>query len=191
MKVNSSIELHGGWIENGARECVSPHFNARPDNEVSLLVIHSISLPVGCYGGPYIDQLFQGCLDIEADRDFVELKGLAVSAHFMIRRDGEIVQYVSCDERAWHAGISAYQGRQACNDFSIGIEMEGTDLKDYTDIQYHELTRLTLALFATYPMLNMDTLVGHSDIAPGRKTDPGESFDWVRYREGLSKVQSE
>ncbi|NRD75531.1 1,6-anhydro-N-acetylmuramyl-L-alanine amidase AmpD [Shewanella sp. VB17] len=188
MRGELPIKLYNGWVDGCARKCISPHFNARPDNEVSLLVIHNISLPAGCYGGPYIDQLFQGCLDIEADRDFVELKGLEVSAHFLIRRNGEIVQYVSCEQRAWHAGISEYHGRQACNDFTIGIEVEGTDFQDYTGIQYQELTRLTLALFATYPMLNTDTIVGHSDIAPGRKTDPGECFDWVRYKTGLSKM---
>lgn len=184
------IKLTSGWIKEGVRECISPHFNARPENEVSLLVIHNISLPAGCFGTPYVDQLFQGCLDMEANSSFVDLKGLEVSAHFMIRRDGEIVQYVSCDKRAWHAGVSDHEGRQGCNDFAIGVELEGTDFMPYTRIQYQELTRLTLALFAAYPMLNMDKLVGHSDIAPGRKTDPGDSFDWAKYRDGLSNALS-
>lgn len=169
---------------------MSPYFNQRPENEVSLLVIHNISLPAGCFGTPYVDQLFQGCLDVEADSSFVGLKGLEVSAHFMIRRDGEIVQYVSCDKRAWHAGVSDYKGRQGCNDFAIGVELEGTDLMPYTNIQYQALIRLSLALFNAYPMLNMESLAGHSDIAPGRKTDPGDSFDWVKYRDGLSKALS-
>ncbi|MEC4728396.1 1,6-anhydro-N-acetylmuramyl-L-alanine amidase AmpD [Shewanella sp. D64] len=190
MTTKIPIKLTSGWIQEGARECISPYFNARPENEVSLLVIHNISLPAGCFGTPYVDQLFQGCLDMEANSSFVDLKGLEVSAHFMIRRDGEIVQYVSCDKRAWHAGVSDHQGRQGCNDFAIGVELEGTDFMPYTCIQYQELTRLTLALFAAYPMLNMDKLVGHSDIAPGRKTDPGDSFDWAKYRNGLSNALS-
>jgi AmpD protein len=184
------LKLTAGWVQEGVRTCVSPHFNTRPDNEVSLLVIHNISLPAGCFGTPYIDQLFQGCLDVEADSRFAELRGLEVSAHFMIRRDGEIVQYVCCDKRAWHAGVSDYQGRQGCNDFAIGIELEGTDFQAYTKVQYQELIKLTLALFAAYPMLNTDKLVGHRDIAPGRKTDPGEIFDWATYKEGLSKALS-
>ena len=173
-----------GWIGYG-RRCESPHFNARPDGEVSLLVIHNISLPAGKFGNPFIDQLFQGCLDVEADPSFCELEGLQVSAHFLIRRDGELVQYVSCDDRAWHAGVSSYQGRDGCNDFAVGIELEGTDNIEYTDAQYRQLQQLTLALFDAYPMLNIGSIVGHCDIAPGRKTDPGDSFDWSRYKMSL------
>ena len=174
-----------GWAD-GVKRCVSPHFNARPDDEVSLLVIHNISLPAGCFGTPYIDQLFQGCLDIEADPSFNALKGLEVSAHYLIRRDGEVIQYVSCDERAWHAGVSSFRGRPGCNDFAVGIELEGTDNQDYTEPQYQQLLRLTLGLMARYPMLNLDAIVGHSDIAPGRKTDPGDCFDWSRYKRELT-----
>lgn len=174
-----------GWAD-GVKRCVSPHFNARPDDEVSLLVIHNISLPAGCFGTPYIDQLFQGCLDIAADPSFNVLKGLEVSAHYLIRRDGEVIQYVSCDERAWHAGVSRFRGRPGCNDFAVGIELEGTDSQDYTEPQYLHLLRLTLGLMARYPMLNLDTIVGHSDIAPGRKTDPGDCFDWSRYKRELT-----
>lgn len=174
-----------GWAD-GVKRCVSPHFNARPDNEVSLLVIHNISLPAGCFGTPYIDQLFQGCLDIAADPSFNVLKGLEVSAHYLIRRDGEVIQYVSCDERAWHAGVSRFRGRPGCNDFAVGIELEGTDSQDYTEPQYLHLLRLTLGLMARYPMLNLDAIVGHSDIAPGRKTDPGDCFDWSRYKRELT-----
>jgi AmpD protein len=148
-------------------------------------VIHNISLPAGQFGAPFIDQLFQGCLDVAADPSFCELEGLQVSAHFLIRRDGELVQYVSCDDRAWHAGVSDYRGRSGCNDFAVGIELEGTDLVAYTDAQYAQLRQLTLALFEAYPMLSVDAIVGHCDIAPGRKTDPGESFDWSRYRQSL------
>ena len=174
-----------GWAD-GVKRCVSPHFNARPDGEVSLLVIHNISLPAGCFGTPYIDQLFQGCLDIAADASFNALKGLEVSAHYLIRRDGEVIQYVSCDERAWHAGVSRFRGRPGCNDFAVGIELEGTDNQDYTEPQYQHLLRLTLGLMARYPMLNLDAIVGHSDIAPGRKTDPGDCFDWSRYKRELT-----
>ncbi|MCG9754393.1 1,6-anhydro-N-acetylmuramyl-L-alanine amidase AmpD [Shewanella insulae] len=181
------MRLHKGWIQE-CRQCVSPHFNARPKNEVSLLVIHNISLPAGQFGLPYIDQLFQGCLDVQADESFCDLQGLEVSAHFLIRRDGELVQYVSCDDRAWHAGISTFEGRKGCNDFAIGIELEGTDTTTYTDAQYDRLKQLTLALFDAYPMLNRNLIVGHSDIAPGRKTDPGESFDWDRYRASLDEA---
>ncbi len=173
-----------GWSEgwyHDARRCESPHFNARPLHEVSLLVIHNISLPAGRFGLPYIDQLFQGCLDINADASFADLAGLQVSAHFLIRRDGECVQYVSCDNRAWHAGVSRYGERENCNDFSVGIELEGTDTTPYTDEQYRRLVELTRALFGQYPALNAKRIVGHCDIAPVRKTDPGESFDWARY----------
>nr|WP_041420164.1 1,6-anhydro-N-acetylmuramyl-L-alanine amidase AmpD [Shewanella violacea] len=170
-----------GWAK-GVKRCVSPHFNSRPDNEVSLLVIHNISLPAGCFGTPFIDQLFQGCLDVTADPSFKDLHGLQVAAHFLIRRDGQVTQYVSCDDRAWHAGESSFQGQEECNDFAIGIELEGTDTEDYTESQYLELIRLTLGLLARYPKLNVDAIVGHCDIAPGRKTDPGNSFDWIRYK---------
>ncbi|MDD8060287.1 1,6-anhydro-N-acetylmuramyl-L-alanine amidase AmpD [Shewanella metallivivens] len=176
--------LVDGWL-SGARQCISPHFNQRPGGEVSLLVIHNISLPAGCFGLPHIDGLFQGCLDIEADDSFAELAGLQVSAHFLIRRDGEVVQYVSCDDRAWHAGVSSFNSRTGCNDFAIGIEMEGTDTSGYTDAQYQQLTLLTLALMAHYPMIKLPNIVGHCDIAPGRKTDPGDSFDWARYKQAI------
>ncbi|GIU46749.1 1,6-anhydro-N-acetylmuramyl-L-alanine amidase AmpD [Shewanella algidipiscicola] len=173
-----------GWVSH-ARRCVSPHFNPRPHGEVSLLVIHNISLPAGQFGLPYIDQLFQGCIDVSADDSFCELAQLTVSAHFLIRRDGELVQYVSCDDRAWHAGVSCYEGREGCNDFAIGVELEGTDDIAYTYAQYATLQQLTLALFDAYPLLNGERIVGHCDIAPGRKTDPGGSFDWSRYKKSL------
>ncbi|WP_434927431.1 1,6-anhydro-N-acetylmuramyl-L-alanine amidase AmpD [Shewanella sp. HL-SH2] len=186
MKSYTSMSL--GWLPQ-ARRCISPHFNARPNNEVSLLVIHNISLPAGRFGLPYIDALFQGCLETDAasaaDDSFVDLAGLQVSAHFLIRRDGEIVQYVSCDDRAWHAGVSEFEGRTNCNDFAIGIELEGTDDIAYTDAQYLNLEQLTLEIMAQYPMINPLRIVGHCDIAPGRKTDPGNSFDWLRYRQAL------
>ncbi|GIU50796.1 N-acetyl-anhydromuranmyl-L-alanine amidase [Shewanella sairae] len=150
-----------------------------------MLVIHNISLPAGCFGLPYIEQLFLGKLDIEADNSFKELQGLEVSAHFLIRRDGELVQYVSCDDRAWHAGVSQYDNRQACNDFSIGIELEGTDDLPYSEAQYLRLVELTKSLMLSYPLITPARITGHSDIAPGRKTDPGSSFDWQRYKAAL------
>ncbi|QIR13337.1 1,6-anhydro-N-acetylmuramyl-L-alanine amidase AmpD [Shewanella aestuarii] len=182
MKTPSSFTQ--GWLPR-ARRCPSAHFNARPNNEVSLLVIHNISLPAGCFGLPHIDALFQGQLDINADSSFEPLAGLQVSAHFLIRRDGELVQYVSCLDRAWHAGVSVFEGRQGCNDFSVGIELEGTDTHAYTDAQYQNLIELTFELMAQYPMINPTRIVGHCDIAPGRKTDPGQSFDWARYKQAL------
>ncbi|MGL6124740.1 MAG: 1,6-anhydro-N-acetylmuramyl-L-alanine amidase AmpD [Shewanella sp.] len=177
-----SFEL--GWYE-AARRGDSPHFNQRPLNEVSLLVIHNISLPAGCFGLPYIDQLFKGCLDSSADESFAELASLQVSAHFLIHRNGEQVQYVSCNDRAWHAGVSRYGERENCNDFSIGIELEGTDTEPYTAAQYQSLVALTNALFVEYPSLCCERIVGHCDIAPIRKTDPGPSFDWERYLQAL------
>ncbi|MCL1128919.1 1,6-anhydro-N-acetylmuramyl-L-alanine amidase AmpD [Shewanella sairae] len=178
------LTLLDGWVTQ-ARHCLSPHFNQRPFKEVSLLVIHNISLPAGCFGLPYIEQLFLGKLDIEADNSFKELQGLEVSAHFLIRRDGELVQYVSCDDRAWHAGVSQYDNRQACNDFSIGIELEGTDDLPYSEAQYLRLVELTKSLMLSYPLITPARITGHSDIAPGRKTDPGSSFDWQRYKAAL------
>ncbi|MCL1146896.1 1,6-anhydro-N-acetylmuramyl-L-alanine amidase AmpD [Shewanella marinintestina] len=179
-----SLTLLNGWVIQ-ARYCLSPHFNHRPLNEVSLLVIHNISLPAGCFGLPYIDQLFQGKLDIQADDSFKELQGLEVSAHFLIRRDGELVQYVSCDDRAWHAGVSSFEGRSQCNDFAIGIELEGTDLEVYSEQQYTQLIELTKSLMCEYPKITPNRVTGHSDIAPGRKTDPGASFDWQRFKMAL------
>lgn len=174
------MRFDSGWCDS-ARRCESPHFNQRPLNEVSLLVIHNISLPAGCFGLPYIDQLFQGCLDTNADSSFAPLLGLQVSAHFLIRRNGERVQYVSCNDRAWHAGVSRYGERDNCNDFSIGIELEGTDTEPYTPEQYQSLIELTQALLVEYPLLSIERIVGHCDIAPMRKTDPGQSFDWEGY----------
>ncbi|WP_417763681.1 1,6-anhydro-N-acetylmuramyl-L-alanine amidase AmpD [Shewanella sp.] len=169
-----------GWCLD-VKQRPSPHFNQRSADEVSLLVIHNISLPAGQFGLPYIEALFCGTLDCQADASFAELEGLAVSAHFLIKRTGEVLQFVSCDERAWHAGVSNFQGRSNCNDFAVGIELEGTDTSGYTDIQYTQLTALTKALQQQYPLITQQRIVGHSDIAPVRKTDPGEGFDWQRY----------
>ena len=167
----------------GARQVLSPHCDARPAGALpELLVVHGISLPPGEFGGPWIDRLFTGTLPPDAHPYFKEIEGLIASAHALIRRDGQIVQYVPFGQRAWHAGKSDYQGRAACNDFSIGIELEGADGTPYNDAQYDALTALTAALLATYDSLSAEHIVAHSDIAPGRKEDPWPTFDWPRFR---------
>jgi len=171
-----------------AKQIPSPFFNDRPNGEMpSLLVIHCISLPEGMYGGKAIEHLFTGCLDCCAHPSFKDLDGLEVSAHCVIRRDGTIEQYVPFNKRAWHAGVSSFNGREGCNDFSIGIELEGTDKSVYMDIQYQVLSELTLAIQTHYPKISADRITGHSDIAPGRKTDPGNYFDWEHYFHLLNK----
>lgn len=175
-----------GWLA-GARVCASPNCDARPDAEdISLLVIHNISLPPGHYGGPYIDQLFTNALDPAAHPYFAGIRALRVSAHLLVRRDGSLTQYVPFAQRAWHAGVSQYEGRERCNDFSIGIELEGDDGTPFTARQYRRLVAVTRRLLARYPRLNPARIAGHSDIAPGRKTDPGPHFDWARYRAALA-----
>lgn len=165
-----------------AKQIPSPFFNERPDGcEVSLLVIHCISLPEGHYGGKEIEQLFTGCLDCSADPSFSGLAGLQVSAHCVIRRDGSIEQYVPFTKRAWHAGVSSFNGVAACNDYSIGIELEGTGKSSYTEAQYNALAELTAEIQKQYPAITADRITGHSNIAPQRKTDPGELFDWPYY----------
>ena len=165
----------------GARFQPSPYCDERPTHEISLLVIHAISLPPGQFGGPYIEQLFCGQLKPEAHQYFEQIAGLRVSAHLLIDRRGRCVQYVPFNQRAWHAGASEYKGRTQCNDFSIGIELEGDDQTYFTAEQYDELLRVTQHLLCTYTDLSAQRIVGHSDIAPGRKTDPGPMFDWSRY----------
>jgi N-acetyl-anhydromuramoyl-L-alanine amidase len=173
----------------GVRQVLSPHFDERPTGVLpDLLVVHGISLPPGEFGGPWIDRLFTGTLPADAHPEFRERAGLRVSAHALIRRDGQIVQYVPFGARAWHAGKSAYRGRNACNDFSIGVELEGTDETPYTDAQYDSLARLTAALLASYPSLSTQAIVGHSDIAPDRKSDPGPAFEWERFRALLDQL---
>ncbi len=168
-----------------ARFLLSPNANERPDNEISLLVIHNISLPPGQYGGGHVAELFTNRLDPEGHPFFREIEGLEVSAHLLIERDGTLTQFVPFDRRAWHAGKSCFEGREACNDFSIGIELEGTDEEPFTDNQYSVLALVTRALLQAYPALTPARITGHSDIAPGRKTDPGPAFDWGRYRASL------
>ncbi len=162
----------------------SPNFDARPPNAgISLLVVHNISLPPGEFGGDGIVRLFCNTLDYAAHPYFETLRGLCVSSHFLVRRGGELLQFVSCLDRAWHAGLSNWRGRDRCNDFSIGVELEGVDELPYADAQYETLAHLTRVLRRRYPILD---LAGHSDIAPGRKSDPGGAFDWPRYRRALS-----
>jgi AmpD protein len=171
-----------GWLQPAAHR-PSPNCNGRPAGaSVDLLVVHNISLPAGSFGGGFIESLFTNCLDCAADPSFAELAGLEVSAHLLIDRAGAITQFVGFDQRAWHAGKSRFEGRENCNDFSIGIELEGTDLLSYTDAQYAVLAAVTNLLLQRYPALESRRIVGHSDIAPGRKTDPGPAFDWARLR---------
>ena len=173
----------------GARQVLSMHFDARPAGVLpELLVVHGISLPPGEFGGPWIDRLFTGTLPWDVHPYFKQIEGLRASAHALIRRDGQIVQYVPFGERAWHAGQSAYRGRTACNDFSIGVELEGTDDTPYTDAQYQALAALSAALLAVYPSLSAQAIAGHSDVSPGRKTDPGATFDWARFRALLDQA---
>lgn len=153
-------------------------------------MIHNISLPPGQFGGGHVQQLFCNELDGAAHPYFAEIGGLQVSAHLLIERDGAMVQFVAFDQRAWHAGVSSFEGREACNDFSIGIELEGTDDQPYSDDQYQQLTGVIRQLLQCYPGLSSERIVGHSDIAPGRKTDPGESFDWPRLRRMLAATDS-
>lgn len=173
-----TLETESGLIAE-ARQVLSPNCDDRPAGCMpNLIVVHGISLPPGSYGGPWIDQLFSNCLDISAHSYFEEIADLCVSAHFLIRRDGELVQYVPVDQRAWHAGESSYAGQPGCNDFSIGIELEGEDETPYQKAQYHCLAALIATLQQTITSLANADIVGHSDISPGRKTDPGEAFDW-------------
>lgn len=179
------IDPRTGWCDS-ARRCPSPNCNARPAGEVSLLVIHNISLPPGQFGTGEVENLFCNRLDPQAHPYFAGIAHLQVSAHFLIERDGRLTQFVSCNERAWHAGVSCFAGREQCNDFSLGIELEGTDEQPYSAAQYATLQALTRELLRVYPAITAQRICGHSDIAPGRKTDPGPAFDWPRYLDGLA-----
>lgn len=165
-----------GWLTAGARHCPSPNFDERPpDGEVELIVVHNISLPPDEFGGLGVERLFTNRLDPAAHPYYAAIAGLRVSAHFFIRRDGELIQFVSAEKRAWHAGVSNWCGQERCNDFSLGIELEGCDTQAFEPAQYERLRALVVALKARYPVRDV---VGHSDVAPGRKTDPGPFFDW-------------
>ena len=171
-----------------ARQCASPNKDARPPgSELELVVIHGISLPPGDFGGDAIEQLFMNKLDWDSHPYFAEIRGLEVSSHLLIRRDGELVQFVPLADRAWHAGASCFRGRETCNDYSVGIELEGEDETPYDDRQYETLIAVLRALLAAYPALSARRIAAHSDIAPGRKTDPGPAFDWLRLYDGLTE----
>ncbi len=179
--MNNNIEQ---GVLAGARYCPSPNYGPRPPGVVpDLLVIHNISLPPKCYGGPEIERFFCNQLDWSAHPWFEEIRGVEVSSHLLIRRSGEVLQFVSFEDRAWHAGQSSFRGRQDCNDFSIGVELEGSDDQAYSDAQYSALVRVVRLLMAEYPIPDLDHVVGHCDIAPRRKTDPGPAFDWQRLRD--------
>ena len=184
MRINTTT----GLLEN-CKQCPSPNKDIRPVNTpIDLVVVHSISLPPGQYAGDAIEHFFQNQLDKNQHPYFEEIHTLKVSSHVLIKRPGEIVQFVPFHERAWHAGKSNYEGRECCNDFSIGIELEGTDSDHFEDEQYKQLDLLITALQKTYPQIS-DNIMGHSDIAPGRKTDPGTGFDWDRLK-NLSKTHT-
>ena len=180
------LDAGNAWLE-GVRRVPSPNCDERPPaSEPELVVIHSISLPEGEFGTPHVEALFCNCLDVRAHRSFREIGALRVSAHALIRRDGALTQFVPFTKRAWHAGVSCYDGRDCCNDFSIGIELEGCDWQPFEDGQYRRLARLVRLLMAAWPAIGADRVVGHSNIAPGRKTDPGPHFDWRKLRSLLS-----
>ena len=180
------MRIKNHWLEN-AQARLSPNHDDRPDkNDISLIVIHCISLPPGEFDTPYIDQLFTNQLLPEGHPYFMEVHQLKVSCHVLIRRDGKMTQYVPFNKRAWHAGQSEYCGRSRCNDYSIGIELEGTESTSYTDAQYQQLADLIDQLLKKYPDLNKQRITGHCDISPIRKTDPGPSFDWNKLDSLLS-----
>ena len=171
----------------GARQVVSPNQDARPDSSLSLIIVHGISLPVGYYRGVHIESLFCNSLDCSSHPDFKDLEDLKVSSHLLIRRNSELIQFVPFDRRAWHAGRSHYAGQDACNDFSIGIELEGTDTTAYEPGQYETLAGVCRELVSHYG-IDPISIVGHADVSPGRKTDPGEAFQWVSFRQRLRKL---
>lgn len=182
MRTDAPMRIDARGLLVGGEYVPSPNCDPRPPGAIELLVIHNISLPPGQFGGDGVRRLFTNTLDADAHPYYRTIAGLKVSAHFFVRRDGHVVQFVSCLDRAWHAGLSRWQGRERCNDFSVGIELEGADESPYTDVQYEALHALTMALRAVYPIRG---IAGHSDIAPQRKTDPGSGFDWMRYLAGL------
>ena len=170
-----------------ARFVPSPNCDPRPDSTaIEVLVIHAISLPPRCYGGDFIEQFFTNRLEVAAHPYFAKLREMKVSAHFLIRRSGELLQFVPLQMRAWHAGVSDFRGRQQVNDFSLGIELEGCDEEPFEPAQYDTLSNLALFLMECYPAIKPDHIIGHSEISPGRKTDPGPCFDWARLRRGIS-----
>jgi AmpD protein len=183
------VNIVSGLVE-GARQVASPNCDERPTGVAAdLIVVHGISLPPGEFGGPWIDQLFTNSLPRDFHPYFAQIADRQVSSHLLVRRDGELVQYVPLHSRAWHAGVSNYCGRERCNDFSIGIELEGSDEVAYEPAQYRMLAATILMLCSAYPTLSVQRIAGHEDIAPGRKTDPGPTFDWQRLRALLQALQ--
>ena len=183
------VETDAGII-HPAVQCPSPNQDERPDGaSPELVIIHGISLPPGEFGGPFIEALFTNRLDPDEHPYFREIVSLRVSSHLLIRRRGELIQFVPLHRRAWHAGDSFFRGRDCCNDFSIGIELEGTDDVPYTDMQYETLSQVLSELMSAYPDISPYTIAGHCDVAPGRKTDPGPAFDWLRLYDGVVKKE--
>ena len=182
LKADTPMRVDDQGLVSGCEYIPSPNCDDRPAGAIELLVIHNISLPPGEFGGDAVQRLFTNTLDPQAHPYYAAIAGLEVSAHFFVRRDGHIIQFVPCLKRAWHAGESRWQGASRCNDFSLGIELEGTDTEPFTAAQYASLNRLAMALRAAYPIRG---IAGHSDIAPQRKTDPGPHFDWAHFLSGL------
>jgi AmpD protein len=182
------VDMAGGCI-HPATQCPSDNQDERPAGcEPELLIVHGISLPPGEFGGPHIEQFFCNNLDWDAHPYFREIRGMQVSAHLLLRRDGSLIQFVPFNCRAWHAGESSFRGRGRCNDYSIGIELEGTDDTEYSDLQYQHLAAVTLALCEAYPGIAKRNIAGHCDVAPGRKSDPGPAFDWLHLYDELATL---
>jgi AmpD protein len=181
----SDLMINKSYFLEGAKQCLSPNFSERQGGEVSLLVIHNISLPPGEFGSDNIEKLFTNQLSPEAHPYFEGISSLKVSSHLLINREGLITQFVPFNMAAWHAGVSSFQGLNDCNQFSIGIELEGTDDIDYTKEQYQSLIEVSKDIMLSFPKINKENIMGHSDIAPERKTDPGPSFDWHLYLSSL------
>jgi len=185
VQLNYTVSPGAGLIRPGT-QCPSPNQDDRPAGmEPELIIIHSISLPPGKFGGPQVQELFTNCLDWDAHPYFNEIRDLKVSAHLLIRREGDLIQFVPLGRRAWHAGESSFRGRSCCNDYSIGIELEGDDETPYTDAQYSHLTAVITAIRECYPDITVRHIAGHCDVSPGRKSDPGSAFDWLRLYDGL------
>lgn len=182
------MQITNGWLSE-ALICASPNFNARPaGSEINLIVVHNISLPPGQFGTGCIAQFFQNNLDCDAHPYFDQLRGVEVSAHCLIDRSGVLTQFVAFDKRAWHAGRSSFDGVPECNDYSIGIELEGTDDQAYTEAQYLSLSQLINVLMLEFPAINPSRITGHSDVAPGRKSDPGPAFNWPKLQSLIQKT---
>ena len=181
--MQKTLKIKKGWLLN-TKQVQSPHFNPRPyQDDISLLVIHYISLPPDEFGGDFIDRFFEGTLDPTLHPYFEEIKDLRVSAHCLITREGQITQYVNFNDMAWHAGVSCFEGREKCNEFSIGIELEGSNNQPFTEAQYQTLAQLTQVIMKAYPQITPERIAGHNQIAPERKIDPGQYFDWAYYQQ--------